>query len=228
MNAPWPPNESGRLAALREYYILDTAAEQAFEDIAALAAFICDVPIALISFVDEARQWFKSRIGISQQETPRDIAFCAHTILRPEPLIVDDACADARFQKSKLVTDEPRIRFYAGFPLISHGGFALGALCAVGRVPRHLSLPQQQAMERLSRQVMALLELRRLSACLAGALETMNTSLRLHLVCFACQRVRDAEGRWMTPDTFLREKLQINVSQGICPDCSGNDTWRVE
>jgi GAF domain-containing protein len=228
MSAPTPPNEAGRLAALREYYILDTAAEQAFEDIAALAAFVCDVPIALISFVDEARQWFKSRIGISEQETPRDVAFCAYTIMQPAPLIVDDACADARFENSKLVTNEPRIRFYAGFPLISHTGFALGALCAVDRTPRHISARQQNAMQRLSRQVMALLELRRLSARMAKTLETMECLRGLLLVCFVCQRVRDPQGHWLPPEAFLRRHLEAKVSPGICPDCFGKEHWHVE
>jgi hypothetical protein len=227
MNVPIPPNEFGRLAALREYYILDTAAEQAFEDITALAAFVCDVPIAIISLVDEARQWFKSRIGLSEQETPRDMAFCAYTIMRSEPLIVDDACADARFERSKLVTEEPRIRFYAGFPLITHAGFGLGALCAVDRKPRHISLQQQAAMQWLSRQVMALLELRRLSARMANTLETMKSIHGLILVCFACQRVRDHQGNWLAPEAFLRQELEATVTPGICPDCFGKDNLPV-
>lgn len=224
---PIPPNEFGRLAALREYYILDTAAEQAFEDITALAAFVCDVPIAIISLVDEARQWFKSRIGINEQQTPRDIAFCAYAIMRPEPLIVHDACADARFENSKLVTEEPRIRFYAGFPLISHTGFGLGALCAVDRKPRHISPPQQAAMQGLSRQVMALLELRRLSARMANTLETMKSVHGHILVCFCCQRVRDHQGNWLPPEAFLRKELEASVSPGICPDCFEKDNLSV-
>jgi hypothetical protein len=227
MNVPTPPNELGRLSALREYYILDTAAEQAFEEITALAAFVCDAPIAMISLVDEARQWFKSRIGFSEQQTPRDMAFCAYTIMRSEPLIVDDACADARFEKSKLVTEEPRIRFYAGFPLISHAGFGLGALCAVDRKPRHISPQQQVAMQGLSRQVMALLEMRRLSARMANTLETMKSIHGLILVCFSCQRVRDHQGNWLPPEAFLRQELETSVSPGICPDCFAKDKLSV-
>src|ERR1035441_575229 len=112
MKAPIPDNEAERLAALREYHILDTAAEQAYDDITALAAHLCDVPIAMISLVDESRQWFKSRLGLNEQETPRDVAFCAHAILQSEPLIVRDALKDTRFSDSALVTRSPHIRFW--------------------------------------------------------------------------------------------------------------------
>ena len=126
MKAPIPDNEAQRLAALREYHILDTAAEQAYDDITALAAYLCEVPIAMISLVDESRQWFKSKLGLNQQETPRDVAFCAHAILQTEPLIVRDALKDARFADSALVTRSPHIRFYAGFPAGQPGGLCLG------------------------------------------------------------------------------------------------------
>src|SRR5512136_1302182 len=171
MKAPIPENEAQRLAALREYHILETAAEQTYDDLAALAAYLCDVPIAMISLVDESRQWFKSRVGVNRQETPRDVAFCAHAILQSEPLIVRDALKDARFSDSALVTRTPHIRFYAGFPLASPEGFALGTICAIDRKPRRLSPEQKTAMQALSRQVMALLELRRVSARMAVVLE---------------------------------------------------------
>src|SRR5208337_5010691 len=152
MKAPVPDNEAERLAALREYRILDTEAEKSYDDITALAAYLCDVPIAMISLVDESRQWFKSKLGLNQKETPRDIAFCAHAILQTEPMIVRDALKDARFADSSLVRRSPHIRFYAGFPLCSPEVFALGTLCAIDRKPRHLSAEQKKAMRALSRQ----------------------------------------------------------------------------
>src|SRR4030095_4684637 len=119
--------EEKRLAALREYGILDTAAEQVFDDIATLSAYICKVPSAYISLIDENRQWFKARVGIEAKETPRDVSFCAHTIVRVDPMIVPDATKDLRFADSTLVTQEPHMRFYAGFPLVDPDGNALGS-----------------------------------------------------------------------------------------------------
>jgi signal transduction histidine kinase len=160
--APIPTNESDRLAELGSYDILDTVAEEAYDAITYLAAEICDVPIALISIVDENRQWFKSRVGLDATETHRDIAFCAHAIHQPSSLlIVPDASADARFNTNPLVTGDPSIRFYAGAPLVSPGGNALGTLCVIDREPRRLTPEQEQALAALSIQVMALLELRK-------------------------------------------------------------------
>jgi GAF domain-containing protein len=219
MKAPTLDNEAQRLAALREYHILDTAAEAAYDDITALAAYLCNVPIAMISLVDESRQWFKSKLGLNQQETPRDVAFCAHAILQTEPLIVRDALKDARFADSALVTREPHIRFYAGFPLASPEGFALGTLCAIDRRPRQLSARQKTAMQALSRQVMALLELRRASARMADALEKVKTLYGLLPICAWCKRIRDDQGYWSQVEAYLREHTGADFTHGICPDC---------
>ncbi len=160
-SAPLPPDEEARLAALRLYDVLDTPPEQPFDDLAELAAHICAAPIALISLIDEDRQWFKSRVGLDARETTRDIAFCAHAIQQPDLFIVEDAARDARFSDNPLVTAEPHIRFYAGAPLITPEGRALGTLCVIDRQPRSLAPDHQRALRVLSRHVMTQLELRR-------------------------------------------------------------------
>jgi len=219
MKAPIPENEAERLAALREYRILDTAAEQAYDDITALAAYLCEVPIAMISLVDESRQWFKSKVGLNDQETPRDVAFCAHAILRSEPMIVRDALKDPRFADSALVTRDPHIRFYAGFPLSSPEGFALGMLCAIDRRPRQLNDKQKTAMQALARQVMALLELRRVSARMADALEKVKTLHGLLPICAWCKRIRDDQGYWSQVEAYIHEHTGADFTHGICPEC---------
>ena len=219
MKAPIPENEAKRLAALREYRILDTAAEQTYDDITALAAYICEVPIAVISLVDESRQWFKSKHGLTEPETPRDVAFCAHAILHTEPTVVPDALKDTRFADSALVTGSPHIRFYAGFPLATPDGFALGMLCAIDRKPRRLSAEQHRAMQALARQVMALLELRRVSAGLAEALEKVKTLSGLLPICAWCKRIRDDKGYWSRVEAYFHEHTGADFTHGICPEC---------
>lgn len=162
MKAPLPDNENQRLAALHHYEILDTAPEQAFDDLTLLAAHICEVPTAMVSLVDQNRQWFKSKRGISAAETAREIAFCAHAILHADQVLeVRDAQADPRFSGSPLVTGDPYIRFYAGAPLVTSDGHALGALCVMDHSPRTLTAGQLAALQALSRRVVDQLELRR-------------------------------------------------------------------
>ena len=159
--AALPANETERLEALRSYEILDTLPEDVYDDLVFLASVICQTPIALISFVDEDRQFLKANVGLPVTETPRDVAFCAHAILETEPFVVEDAAADARFAENPLVTGDPSIRFYAGVPLRTPEGLPLGTLCAIDRMPRELSSEQKKALVVLSRQVMVQLELRR-------------------------------------------------------------------
>ena len=173
--ASLPPGEERRLAALRQYAVLDTLPEQALDDLTKLASHICEAPIALISLVDEDRQWFKAKVGLGAAQTSRDVSFCAHALHGPELFIVPDAVLDARFAQNPLVTGEPGIRFYAGAPLLTPEGVALGTLCVIDRVPRQLNASQQEALRVLSRQVMTQLELRRQTRELAERERLLRT-----------------------------------------------------
>ena len=161
MKAPLPPNEAERLAALRRYEVLDTLPERDFDDLTRLASHVCGSPMALVTLIEQDRQWFKSRVGIALCETSRDVAFCAHAILEPKTLVVPDATRDPRFADNPLVRGPPNIRFYAGAPLVTPDGFALGTLCVVDLRPRELTDEQVEALAALSRQAVAQLELRR-------------------------------------------------------------------
>jgi GAF domain-containing protein len=167
MSDPTSEQEKKRLKVLWQYELLDTVPEALFDDLTELAARICEAPIALISLVDEKRQWFKSKVGTNVNETSRDISFCAHAIKQSDLFIVPDATKDERFANNPLVTSDPKIRFYAGAPLITPDGYALGTLCIIDKVPRELRPDQKQALGILARHVVSQLELRRRSRELA-------------------------------------------------------------
>ncbi|MGB3299334.1 MAG: EAL domain-containing protein [Phormidesmis sp.] len=154
-----PAKETLRLAKLQGYNILDTLPEPAYDDITTLAAHICRTPTALVSLIDGDRQWFKARVGLDASETPREIAFCDWTIRQPNILVVEDARRDERFAQNPLVTGEPHICFYAGAPLMTPDGYALGSLCVIDYQPRQLTTHQRQSLQVLSRQVVAQMEL---------------------------------------------------------------------
>lgn len=154
--------ELSRLVALRELAVLDTPAERVFDEIAELAATVWQTPMALVSLVDERRQWFKAKVGLAVRETSREVAFCAHAIRRPqEVLVVSDARQDPRFQDNPLVTGDPWLRFYAGAPIVTHDGYALGTVCALDRRPREPSAEQVQVLTMLAQHAVTLMEYRR-------------------------------------------------------------------
>ena len=161
MSIPIPKNETKRLKVLWQYDVLDTVPEEVFDNLTDLAAKICEAPIALISLVDEKRQWFKSKVGLSVDETARDRSFCSHAIMQNDLFIVPDAAQDPRFARNPMVTSDPKIRFYAGAPLVTPDGHALGTLCIIDKVPRELRSHQKQALRILAHHVVSQLELRR-------------------------------------------------------------------
>ncbi len=238
--APKPPNEPGRLAALQRYKILDTEPEKAFDNLTFLASYICQAPIALISLVDSDRQWFKSRVGLSVQETSRDVAFCSHAMLQKNLFVVADALLDLRFSDNPLVTSDPKIRFYAGAPIFSDDGHGLGTLCVIDREPRELTLEQTEALTVLAQEVQAQLELRENLLELKQALdardraelerdrviEELRASLRqvktlrgLLPICASCKKIRDDRGYWDQVENYIANHSRVKFTHGICPDC---------
>lgn len=209
---PIPLNEPSRLLALQSYEIMDSGQELRYDDITLLASRICRTPMALITLINEDRQWFKSKVGLAGTETPRELAFCAHAIVEPDKVLtVVDARVDDRFSANPVVTGAPYVRFYAGAPLVSADGHALGTLCVIDREPRHLEPEQKDALLALSRQVMALLEERRTSAALRGAMQALTRSEALFREAYENAPIGIAlvspEGEWLRVNQSLCDML---------------------
>lgn len=219
MPYPIPNNETQRLEALRRYGLLDTEPEQFYDDFAFIASQICGTSIALVTLIDENRQWFKAKVGIEGTETPREYAFCAHTIMSDEVMIVEDATADARFASNPFVLAEPNVRFYAGAPLIDSDGFGLGALCVVDNKPRSMTPEQTTALKALARQVVAMCEFRRVSGDLAKALAEVKILRGLLPTCAYCKSIRNDEGYWRSMESYICSHSEADFTHGICPSC---------
>jgi len=220
MKAPIPKNEAARIEALRNYRILDSAPERSYDAITALASFICECPIALVSLVDSDRQWFKSKVGVTADETPRDHSFCAHAVVQGSSLVVEDALKDARFAENPLVTGNPHIRFYAGAPLIAPTGHGLGSLCVIDRKPRTLSAEKAAALEQLASLVVTQLELRRVSQELAEAATNLRTLSGLLPICCFCKSIRNDGDYWQSVESFIMAQTETMFSHGYCPTCA--------
>lgn len=212
-------DERARLDALRSYAILDTRSEAAFDEIAAMAAELCDVPIAVVSLVDEHRQWSKAAHGCPRGEVERSRSFCTHAITRDEALVVHDATRDPRFAHNAMVTGEPHIRFYAGQPLRDGAGHALGSLCLIDRRPRALPDAHRRTLRRLAAHVIHLLELRRGNRELAACLQRVDHLAQLVPMCGHCHAVRSEDDRWQRIEHFLRDLNGARFTHGVCPAC---------
>ena len=211
--------EERRLKALAEYRILGTKPESCYDDIIKIAASTCDVPISLMTLVDRDRQWFKSKVGLEINETPRDWSFCTYAIKENSPLIIQDAYQDERFINNPLVTGDPKIRFYAGFPLKNRDGNKLGTLCVIDRKPGNLSPKQYNVMELLSKQIVAFLELRKKSLNLLEALSNLHKQDGILSVCSYCREVKNDQGNWMHLEKYLSKISDIRFSHGVCDVC---------
>ncbi|MFD1256793.1 ATP-binding protein [Mucilaginibacter terrae] len=212
---PLPKNEDERQASLASYNILDTLAEEDFDSITLLASEICQTPVALITLIDGQRQWFKSAIGTSLRETPREEAFCTYTILGNEMMVVSDARTDVRFADNPVVKGDPNIVFYAGVPLVNNEGYPLGSLCVLDTEVKELTSTQVNALKALSRQVLAQLELRRKMQVLEQANESLLES-NVFIQKFASMAAHDIKNPLssiLLTSQALQRRLQKNEDE---------------
>jgi PAS domain S-box-containing protein len=210
---PASADETARLATLRAYHILDTAPEPRYDELARLASYVCQTPSAVITLIDERRQWFKARVNFEAAETDRNIAFCAHTILGHEVMVIPDALQDPRFAKNPLVLEKPRIRFYAGAPLVMSNGQIIGSVAVLAYEPKDIDAGQREALSAIAHQVVAQLELGRLLGIEKRA--QRESVERFHLLARA---TNDAVWDWnlITNEIWWNEGLRTLF--GLPPD----------
>lgn len=224
--APLPKSEEIRLADLYLYDILDTPYEAEFDELRALAAEICDCPISLISLIDKDRQWLKSKQGVEQTETSRNVSFCSHTILRKEILIIENAAEDERFFDNPFVTGDHHVRFYAGVPVVSPTGQALGTVCVFDTKPRKLSIMQQRTLEVLAKQVTKLLELRLKSKVIE---QRANEMIRMGKMAVS-QLIREQDEGNLSVAKELHENIaqELAASRLYLSLAVSNEAGRIE
>jgi signal transduction histidine kinase len=212
-----PLNEKERLAALREYHILDSEAEKEFEELSLLASEICQTPISMVTLIDETRQWFKAGVNLPVNEISRDIAFCSHAIIHPfEPFIIPDMREDKRFSDHPLVTGEPHVVFYTGIPLTNPDGYALGTLCVMDNKPKKLSENQIRSLQILAKQIIQLMELRKahiLLKSLKEDLESRNEELQ-QFAYVVSHDIKSPLASIVLSGEMLRENFGDSIDEG--------------
>jgi PAS domain S-box-containing protein len=220
MKAPIPANEVPRLDALRGFDILDTAPDEAFDDLVRLAAKVCSTPIALVSLVDQDRQWIKSKVGLDIAEAPREMSVCAHAILEHDVCVIPDLAADPRFSANPMVTSGPQLRFYAGAPLVTREGLALGMVCVLDHQPRELSEEQKSLLRSLARQVELRRELKELARAIAerdeAQKELRSSEHRLQAILDSTTAVvyaKDTQGRYVVINRQFEELFHASRQQ---------------
>jgi GAF domain-containing protein len=211
-----PINENERLAALREYHILDSGAEKEFDEITMLASEICQTPISLVTMIDEGRQWFKAGFNLPVSEISRDIAFCSHAINHPlEPFVISDLRKDKRFSDHPFVTGEPHVVFYTGIPLTNPDGYALGTLCVLDTKKKKLSKNQLRSLQILAKQVIQLLELRKANMrlkTLKEDLESRNEELE-HFAYVVSHDIKSPLSSIVLSSEMLRENFGVGIDE---------------
>jgi GAF domain-containing protein len=215
--------EAERLAVLKDYEIMDTSPDEALDRVTQLVTQVLGVPTALVSLVDDHRQWFKSRVGMDVDHTARDIAFCDHVVRSGEMLVVPDSTQDARFSANPLVTDDPNIRFYAGIPLRVPEGAVLGTLCAIDYVPRELSPEQLDTLGQLAALVTERLVAHRNDRSLVAVREDLNLYRRFFAESRDLNCVASVDGRFLAINdqwTVLLGFLARSCCVSPSPRCS--------